>query len=709
MPPVPPGHDYPSPGPTDDYGAGGSSGGVRRFLVFLRKYWWVPLLTLLLASGAAIAWIVLAPPVYVSSAAMWQTEHLHISEGALFTEDASTYIGTQIEVLRSARMGQAAIERLRASGTNGVPLGKDGLPMEVSLSFKEAPKTSVFVITASSADPAFSQNFLDALMSVYLAYKQDVRKLSAGDTAASIEKQILAAESDLHTNQDAFSLFGRTNNLAIMQAEGTIAGGHLEKLQTELSDLQLESRLLKATEEEQKEAVLGTNSSGRDAVDAVKSMGSTGSPTANNAQLTPWQEVVLLKIQREKLSKNLRPKHPKIIALDAEIARAEKLIELFRTQNHDQLLANQEAVKMNMDIKRASIKEWEDKVTESSSRIAEAELLKENVVRSQSLFDRLETILRSVDITRNTDMETLAVLELASTAKRTYSQLIKSAALALFGGLALGGGIVFLLEKKDDRFMSPTEVNSILGDAIVGLLPEMARKKEKDPMRLLELDDSRHGYAESFRRLRSGLLFLATGGERPKVLLITSAMPREGKSTVAANLARALALSGSRVLLVDGDLRRGGLHRLLKMQSQPGLAELLRRTCEPDKVIQRDSLPNFAFVACGSNSGNPGDLFLGSGLDQVLARWRQEFDYVVIDSSPLFAADDASCLAPKVDGTLFVVRRGYSSARAVSEALDLLAQRQARVLGVIFNGADASARNYYYDKFAYDKIPAKTA
>ena len=241
------------------------------------------------------------------------------------------------------------------------------------------------------------------------------------------------------------------------------------------------------------------------------------------------------------------------------------------------------------------------------------------------------------------------------------------------------------------------------------MLPEVPHKR-KEPMRLLELDDPRHGYAESYRSLRSALLFLPTEGERPKVLLITSAMPDEGKSTVAANLARTLALSGSRVLLVDGDLRKGHLHRSLKMQSEPGLSELLHRTCDPDKVIQRDSIPNFAFVSCGANGGNPGDLFLGSGLDQVLARWRREFDYVVIDSSPLFAADDASCLAPKVDGTLFVVRRGHSSARAVSEALDLLAQRQARVLGVIYNGADTSARSYYYYKYAdYNTSAKKTA
>jgi len=107
------------------------------------------------------------------------------------------------------------------------------------------------------------------------------------------------------------------------------------------------------------------------------------------------------------------------------------------------------------------------------------------------------------------------------------------------------------------------------------------------------------------------------------------------------------------------------------------------------------------FIGCGEiNSGNPGDLFLTSGLDQILAHWRQDFDYVLIDSSPLFAADDASCLAPKVDGTLFVVRNQRSGARAAREALDLLAHRQARVLGVVFNGANTTSRSYYYYKYS---------
>ena len=223
---MPPGQDYSSPAPMGDYGAGGSSGGIRRFFVFLRKYWWVPILTLLLAAGGAVAFILWAPPVYISTSAMYETEHLHLSEGALFTEDATTYIGTQLELLKSARMGRVAIERLRAAGTNGVPVGKDGLPLPVTLSFREAPKSTVFVITASSADPDLSQNYLDALMSGYLDYKKDVRKRVSGETAASISRQVETLETELKTAQDELTTFQRTNNLAILQEEGTIAGGY---------------------------------------------------------------------------------------------------------------------------------------------------------------------------------------------------------------------------------------------------------------------------------------------------------------------------------------------------------------------------------------------------------------------------------------------------------------------------------------------------
>jgi capsular exopolysaccharide synthesis family protein len=195
--------------------------------------------------------------------------------------------------------------------------------------------------------------------------------------------------------------------------------------------------------------------------------------------------------------------------------------------------------------------------------------------------------------------------------------------------------------------------------------------------------------------------------DRPRVILVTSALPHEGKSTVAANLARALALGGSRVVLVDADLRQGVLNKRMGLPRDPGLSEALRAPGELESIIQTNCLPNLAFISCGSAVGHSGDLFLGSVFDELLARLRQQYDHVVIDSSPVFAADDATTLAPKVDGTLFVVRSGFSRTGPVREALGLLYQRNARILGVILNHTDASARSNYYYKYTDYHEPAK--
>jgi len=416
-----------------------------------------------------------------------------------------------------------------------------------------------------------------------------------------------------------------------------------------------------------------------------------------------------LKLQREKLSQHMRPLHPRIVKLDKEIERAQRLIDLYRQQNEEQVANARQALKIKIAGVEASIKEWKDKVVIFNSRLAVVAGLKDNVERNQGFYDRLMNLLENVKIGRNIDQDTITVLDNASPAKRSYKEVQSMLALAIFGGLAAGFGIIFLITIRDDRFNSLAEVNEKMGGIVVGQVPEVPLLKSGAPLALLQDNDDRHIFAESYRSLRSAILFLAVEGERPKVLLITSAVPNEGKSTVTTNLARALALGGSRVLLVDGDMRKGHLHDLLAMDSKPGLAELLRQPNDPYQFIRTTPLANFSFLPRGSILANPGDLFLNSAFEKVIARLRPDFDYILIDSSPVFAADDATTLAPKVDGTLFVVRSRFSRARIVREALDLLAARQARVLGLVLNRADASARGYYYYNYAEYYAQVKTA
>jgi len=683
---------------------------AQKILEGLRRHWWIPVLSTLLGAGAAAAFIVWTPPTYVSTARMWETLKLRLPEGAMFSEDVETFLGTQTELLKSATLQQQAIASLRSSGSPvAVPLNKDGRPVPVPVRVTGGMKSSVFTLEATGSDPSYVQAYLQALMNVYLEYKRNVRKVVSGDTLASISEQVQRTERDLKTEQDALMAFQRTNNLAILQQEATVSGGYLTTLKTKLSDLQLENQLLRNAATDRGSTAGATNVSTEILQTETVSGVALSSSSIRERQST-FQELELLKIQRDRLAKNLRPKHPKIVKLDADIERAVRLIEIFRRQSHEQLAAALQANQMKIENIVASIREWESKVLEANARIAESERLKLNVQRVQTVYDRLVVLLQNVGISRNIDQETLAVLEPASVPVRSYLREISVAGLAVVGSFVLGLGIALLVAVRDDRFTSAVEVDERIG-GLVGLVPNVPSPNGHASRMLLETNDDRHMYAESFRNLRSALLFLPFEGARPKVTLVTSAVPGEGKSTIAANLARALAMGGARVLLVDGDLRKGRLHEILGLPVDPGFAQYLQSGCHAENVMQQDSMPNLVFIPRGKIIGNPGDLFVGSALDGALEKWRKDFDQIIIDSSPVFAADDTSTLASRVDGILFVVREGFSRASAVREALELLALRQAKVLGLVFNRANTKAPSYHYYKYPdyYSRSKAERA
>ena len=261
--------------------------------------------------------------------------------------------------------------------------------------------------------------------------------------------------------------------------------------------------------------------------------------------------IEMLKIDRERLSKHLRPEHPKIIKLDEDIKRAQKLVDVYRKQNQEQIEAGRQALQLRMDNTKKFIEQWENKVSDSTERLAAANGLKESVARNQAMYDRLLSLLQNVDISRNIDQDTLTILEPASESSRSYKEGKALITQSTMFGLAIGCGIIFFMALRDDRFNSMVEVTESFGDNVVGQVPEMPGSEvaNRSPLALLQSNDDRHMFAESYRNLRSALLYLAVDGKRPRTLLITSAVPNEGKSTVASNLACAIALGGSKVLL----------------------------------------------------------------------------------------------------------------------------------------------------------------
>ena len=232
----------------------------------------------------------------------------------------------------------------------------------------------------------------------------------------------------------------------------------------------------------------------------------------------------------------------------------------------------------------------------------------------------------------------------------------------------------------------------------------------------MQADDQRHPFIESYRNLRSSLLYMAQTGTRPHTLLVTSSVPNDGKSLTTANLAITLAMGGARVLLVDADLRKGNLAGRFNIEVESGLFEVLSQGIPWRSPVKETAVANLRLLPRGATTQRSSELFLGPVMDKFLQESIKEYDYVLIDTAPVMAADDVTSLAPLVDGVIFVIRAEFTSARVARAALDMLYQRKARVLGVVFNSVRATASDYYsyyryrdYYKAAKPAHPAKPA
>jgi capsular exopolysaccharide synthesis family protein len=679
------GPDYQSPAPRSR---------LPRLLGFLRRLWWVPVLTIAIAVGGSAFYLTLQPAIYASSARMWVSGKLHIPEGSLYSEELQFFFGTQVELMQSEKIQQRALARVQT-------LNPELKPSPVRVRVAQAPKSAVFVLSAAGTDPAYTQAHLNALIDEYLNYKKEIRAATSDDTLASISEQVYQQEKELKAEQEKLSNFQRDNSLAVLQEQVAASTLYLSKLNAQLSDLKLEYQLLDSVPADPT-APRAEQTSAPDAPSDSKrpTDSSRASASPSSEFLSAKQQVDLLKIQREELSRDLRPRHPKIQKLDEEIARGEKVLGLFRQQTRDQMETAKQALKLKIDNVEGSTKEWEAKLMRANTPLAEFDRLKANVQRIQSLYDRLLNLLQTVDVNKNLDQGIVSVMERPSAAVATKLPRSKSLMLAALVGLVAGVGIVLLVARFDDRFTSMNEVMEQFDEEIVGQVPDVSKTRTNGKLELIQLDDARHMFAESYRSIRSSLLFMPSEDQRPKVLLVSSAVPSEGKSTVAANLARTVAFGGSRVLLIDGDLRRGKLHALLDTSREPGLAKLLRRQSGIAECIMPTALPNLFLIPTGEPTNESTELFLSSEFDQLLQQVHKQFDHVIIDSAPVFAADDATTLAPKMDGVIFVVRGSFTRATIARQALELLYQRQAKVLGLVFNRVNPRSGSYYYYKYA---------
>jgi len=644
-----------------------------------------------------------APNAFLSSSKMMVAGKLNLAQNAVYSEDTNNFYGTQIQLMLSDDVRTGAEALVRATHPE-LP------PVKVTLSVTQRPRTSIFELEAVSTASDYTQAYLNAVMQKYLDVKKSMRADQGSHVSTAITEQLIQIEKDLRNGEDEMLEFQKEHNIGFIQEEGNSAAAYLVKLNQEYARLKTEFDLLSLLDLDQN--LDRQQAAPRPSETVTASQPDEGMPFADvgpeGDYLKAKQAVQLLKAERETLSKDLRPKHPKIIRLNDEIDKQEKLIALYRQDAVEKLETRRKSIGKQMENLQSNIKEWEKKALDLSQQLAQFNRLKGKVERQKTLYDRLTNNLKDVDVSQVVDGgDQVGIMESATTPVSVRPGLVRSLLVGLGFGAFAGLVILILLDRIDDRMASFTEFQHYFTENILGQIP---KEKSKGTLNLLQADDARHVFAESYRNVRSSIFFMPYEGPRPKTLLVTSAVPNEGKSTVSANLAITMALSGAKTLLIDGDLRRGALREMFDIHSKIGFSEILKQEVNWREVVVPTSLPSLFVLPRGNTLSQPSEHLLRESTDAFLKDIYNHYDYIIIDSSPVLAADDATSLAPKIDATLFVVRLSYTSARLTKKALELLYHRQVNVPGIILNYVDTSLPEYYYYQYAeYYNTPAAAA
>jgi capsular exopolysaccharide synthesis family protein len=264
----------------------------------------------------------------------------------------------------------------------------------------------------------------------------------------------------------------------------------------------------------------------------------------------------------------------------------------------------------------------------------------------------------------------------------------------LLGGI-LAAGLAFGIEYFDDTVKTPEDVTRRLRLPLLGLVPSV--RGERVPVLTGPVP---HDFGEAFRSLRTSLVFTSGGGQGARVLAVTSTQPLEGKTTTACNLAAALALGGARVLLIDADMRRPGLHKAMGLPNNVGLSHLLVGQAKVRDAVQRTAEPNLFVISAGVPPPNPSELLASERMKAFVRNLGTgPFEWVVIDTPPVLAVTDSVILSQMVAGLVFVIGAEMTRCMHAERALETLAPGHPRVVGAVLNRVDFEANKYYYSRY----------
>lgn len=573
-----------------------------------------------------------------------------------------------------------------------------------SLKVHTEPDTRLVEIFYDSTDPQIAADFVNGLTAEFVQQNIDARSITTQQTGEWLTHQMEDARSKLENAEDELQRYAHASGLLFTS----------EKVGEQIIEDNVADEKLRQLQEE-----LSTAHGDRVSKQSIYELASTAPPESVPAVLDDKTlgeyEVKLTDLHRQlaQLSSSLTPANPEVKKVQAQVTTLASAVEKERTNDIERIQNEYKSAYSRENLIAANYATQARLVSEQAAKVAHYNILKSDVDSSRQLYDSMLRDVQQAAMTSALRASNVRVVDSARPPTHPYKpRLILNSAIGVLAGAFFGLVFVVMRERADRSIRTPGEVGLSLGLTELGAIPSLDAERSRffayyrsgrvakelegekdDPSPRVELAISGTNpsvLADSFRTAATSLLYLGENGNRPRVIALTSAFAREGKTTVASNLALALAEIGSRVLLIDGDLRKGRLHDIFQVSNSWGLSDLLaRKPVEGDaEKYFETSYRNLYVLPSGSTSSSVVSLIHSPRTSELLSYMRKTFHTIIIDTPPMMQMPDARVFGRLADGVILVVRSAQTTRDQAAAAARRLTEDGTRVLGTILNEWD---------------------
>lgn len=607
----------------------------------------------------------------------------------------------------------------------GLPGSRPASPREETLRLvtknlkvKTEVNTRLVDVFYDSTDPKLAADFVNALTAEFIQQNVEARWKVTQQTGDWLNSEMTDVRSKLEKSEDDLQSYAHTSGLLFTT----------EKVGSQLLEDNVDEEKLRQLQEELS-AAHGDRVAKQSAYELASTAPPESLPQVLDDKTLGQYEIKLIDLRRQlaDLSSSLTPANPAVMKVQAQVTTLESAVERERADDVRRVRNEYESAQRHENLLAANYTAQAGLVSEQAAKVAHYNILKSDVDSNRQLYDSMLRSVQEAGMTAAVRASNIRVVDSAVPPTRPYKpSLVSNSALGLFAGAIFGFVFLVVRDRADRSIQGPGEAVISLGIPELGVIPslnaersrflgyyqkrpsmESLKLKNNEPSPRVELVTSGRNLsvlADCFRAAATSILYAGDNGHRPRVIVLTSPSPGEGKTTVASNLALALAEIGSSVLLIDGDLRKGRLHEIFQVSNSWGLGDLLAGKNPPEdgtKMYFETSYPHLSLLPSGSTPSSIAGLLHSSQTLDFLSYARQEFHTIVIDTPPMLPMPDARVLGRLADGVILVVRSAETTGDEAAAAAQRLREDGTRVLGTILNEWDPRKTNHFGYATAY--------